>query len=641
MKKLLGYSLLLTLLFSFSCVFFSCDSDSDPEPEPPTNSIVGQWKGSFSNGYQIIIFNSNGTYRLLEYDSGEWQFDDTGEYSYNATKGILKLKEDDDDNWDTFEISSLDKDKFIIKNYEDGRDWVFYRNSDPLPEPGDNGFVGKWKSEYHYGDNDEYDILVFEKDGSARDIVYDNGECVDDDLATYEYDKKMGTLSFIYKSGNGTKTTTVTVVSLKEKDTFVLKDKDGDTFTYHWYTGAIPDYPAVNSNNNSQNGSLIGTWNFTDIDNEEISITFFENGTYAYFLDRYDYAYVGYYQQTADSLIFTIQLAENISSISSVKIMELSENSFVFEGYDTQRKTGNNDTRVFNGIYRGTKESKHLGETTSARYKNDIVGEWNVEAVYQKYNVTTFALSISNNGTFKWTDDNKDREYNGVYSICDNKILFLEQTQKCPMGGLHTIKELSESHFVLANVYNQESVGNISNSSNSDNAPAGVEAVDLGLSVKWASCNLGATTPTASGDYFNWGSNEYIISYESPTMSNICGTSYDVARNMWGGTWRLPTRAEVKELLEKCSKQWTTQNGVKGFKFSRNGKSIFLPAAGYFDGEEVRYADNDYWSGCYWTGTQHETYKGSAWTLSFDDSEDAWEAYEDKRGGLSVRPVKE
>lgn len=277
MKKLLGYSLLLTLLFSFSCVFFSCDSDSDPEPEPPTNSIVGQWKGTFSDGYQIIIFNNDGTYRLLEYDSGEWENDDTGTYTYNAEKGILKLREDDDDNWDTFEISSLDKDKFIIKDYEDGRDWVFYRNSDPLPELGDNGFVGKWRSEYHNGDNDEYDILVFGKDGSARNIIYDNGECVDDVLATYVYDKKMGTLSFIYKSGNGTKTATVTVVSLKEKDTFFLKDKDGDTYTYHWYTGALPDYPAVDPSR-----SLIGTWMLNFDEGSYCWLTFNDNGTVRY-----------------------------------------------------------------------------------------------------------------------------------------------------------------------------------------------------------------------------------------------------------------------------------------------------------------------------------------------------------------------
>jgi hypothetical protein len=117
-------------------------------------------------------------------------------------------------------------------------------------------------------------------------------------------------------------------------------------------------------------------------------------------------------------------------------------------------------------------------------------------------------------------------------------------------------------------------------------------AVDLGLSVKWASQNIGTTSPEQFGDKFSWGETSAKSSFnrdnyayfDSNTYSyidigtDIKGTSYDVAHVKWGNGWRLPTYDECKELIEKCSREWVSINGIYGYKFTgNNGNSIFFP----------------------------------------------------------------
>lgn len=136
--------------------------------------------------------------------------------------------------------------------------------------------------------------------------------------------------------------------------------------------------------------------------------------------------------------------------------------------------------------------------------------------------------------------------------------------------------------------------------------------VDLGLSVKWATCNVGASSPSGYGNYYAWGETSTKSSYTSDNYEyvtlffgakhlgeNICGTEYDAARANWGAAWRMPTLDELKELEEKCTWTWTSQDGHYGFRVTGpNGKSIFLPAAGYYDDEGLhRRTDGWYWSG--------------------------------------------
>lgn len=173
------------------------------------------------------------------------------------------------------------------------------------------------------------------------------------------------------------------------------------------------------------------------------------------------------------------------------------------------------------------------------------------------------------------------------------------------------------------------------------------EAIDLGLSVKWASCNVGASLPSDYGFYYAWGettpkSGAYKY-YDSRKKkyeyigSNISGTKYDVARVRWGGTWRMPTLDEINELCNKCSWQWTEVNGVNGQKVTGpNGNSIFLPAAGYIDGEDVYYRG---WQGDYWSATWHSD--GAACDLLFDDDDGGDDFCDGRALGFSVRPVTE
>ena len=162
------------------------------------------------------------------------------------------------------------------------------------------------------------------------------------------------------------------------------------------------------------------------------------------------------------------------------------------------------------------------------------------------------------------------------------------------------------------------------------------EYVDLGLSVKWATCNVGASKPEEYGDYFAWGETQPKSTYNWSTYK-YCNGSYntltkynnsssygtvdnktqlelsdDAARANWGGSWRMPTRAEQGELRENCTWTWTTQNGVNGYKVTskKNGNSIFLPAAGYRDVSSLSNAGSygDYWSSSLFSGSPSRAY---------------------------------
>ena len=177
----------------------------------------------------------------------------------------------------------------------------------------------------------------------------------------------------------------------------------------------------------------------------------------------------------------------------------------------------------------------------------------------------------------------------------------------------------------------------------------GHEYVDLGLSVKWATCNVGASSPEDYGDYYAWGETSTKSSYDedscatwNKSIGDIGGTSRDVAHVKWGGSWRMPTVAEFDELLdsENCTWTWTTQGGHKGYKVTsrKNGNSIFLPAARYRYGTLLRGREEDggYWSSTpYWDGTR-EAYYLDIYISGYYRTEGS-----DRYDGRTVRPVAE
>ena len=165
---------------------------------------------------------------------------------------------------------------------------------------------------------------------------------------------------------------------------------------------------------------------------------------------------------------------------------------------------------------------------------------------------------------------------------------------------------------------------------------------DLGLSVKWATCNIGADTPDQYGDCFAWGEVKPKTEYNSSNYSyNVSeedsSFSTDAAQTDWGGTWRTPTDAEWTELREQCTWKWTTQNGVKGYKVTSkiNGNSIFLPAAGYRHGTSLSYAGVN---GYYWSSSLNMDYPYDAYLVAFGSTYVDRDGY-DRCYGHSVRPV--
>ena len=193
----------------------------------------------------------------------------------------------------------------------------------------------------------------------------------------------------------------------------------------------------------------------------------------------------------------------------------------------------------------------------------------------------------------------------------------------------------------------------------------GYDWVDLGLSVKWATKNVGASSPSDYGGYYAWGETEtksrydfdncfdcldstgeswgtYKIeiwgTYKIEGKTSIGPTSgHDTARENWGGAWRMPTDAEFEDLCTKCDWKWTSQGGHNGYLVTSktNGNSIFLPAAGWRSGTNTVNVGE---SGDYWSSTLSASYSDIARGLGFDSSYHNTDG-DNRRYGRSVRPV--
>ena len=197
------------------------------------------------------------------------------------------------------------------------------------------------------------------------------------------------------------------------------------------------------------------------------------------------------------------------------------------------------------------------------------------------------------------------------------------------------------------------------------------EAVDLGLpsGLKWASFNLGASVPEEYGDYYAWGETEpyywslspltwkegkeagygwasykwsnSITKYNSTDRKIVLDPEDDAAHVNLGGKWRMPTSAELDELWDSCSWDWTQMNGVKGRKVTGpNGNSIFLPAAGYWNGTSLIWAGS---RGYWWSSSVKSIDPYCARHIFFNNDHVTWDSYYSysRCYGESIRPVYE
>lgn len=191
--------------------------------------------------------------------------------------------------------------------------------------------------------------------------------------------------------------------------------------------------------------------------------------------------------------------------------------------------------------------------------------------------------------------------------------------------------------------------------------PDVMEAVDLGLSVMWATCNVGAHAPEDYGKYFAWAETDtksyydwetyYYSDSAYNTLTKYCTKpAYgredtlttlqledDAAHVRWGGSWRIPTPEETQALFDSCEWEWTDLNGVNGYRVTGpSGSSIFFPAAGY------SHKDSVYNAGLYamyWQNALYVGYPPDAYCYSFSERMRG-NTYYSRNIGLSVRAVK-
>lgn len=194
--------------------------------------------------------------------------------------------------------------------------------------------------------------------------------------------------------------------------------------------------------------------------------------------------------------------------------------------------------------------------------------------------------------------------------------------------------------------------------------------VDLGLpsGTLWATTNVGASSPEECGYYFSWGDttprngeDPFWTNYKWNvnkwnTMTKYCTNSShgynglvdnltelepedDAATANWGSGWQMPSKTQMEELRTKCTWQWTTKNGVKGYtvKSKNNGNSMFLPVTNYYSNGQIYYAGN---LGYYWLRTLHETSSYKAYYLYFYTSSNLQCTYGERYSGFVVRAVR-
>ncbi|MBQ9641112.1 MAG: Ig domain-containing protein [Bacteroidaceae bacterium] len=191
----------------------------------------------------------------------------------------------------------------------------------------------------------------------------------------------------------------------------------------------------------------------------------------------------------------------------------------------------------------------------------------------------------------------------------------------------------------------------------------GYDWVDLGLSVRWATMNVGASAPEEKGSHFAWGEVEPKTNYYWTTYKHCAGkisniSKYtetdklttlepedDAAQQNWSGAWRMPTYEELEELRTQCTWEQSTLNGMTGFTVTStlNGQSIFMPTTGYYWYEHHYYPEpeDDSPASCnYWSSTlsaDNGKYDSAKYLYSRLTTQSWYDLARDH--GLAVRPV--
>ena len=269
-------------------------------------------------------------------------------------------------------------------------------------------------------------------------------------------------------------------------------------------------------------------------------------------------------------------------------------------------------------------------------------------------------ISLSNTEAYAHDQYHLDHHFG---MDCREKIV--EQTVDVfPGQNIYTI------HWEGKDANNDDAIGEALFTVNYKEEPIIAEAVDLGLSVKWASHNVGASEASDYGGLYIWGDctgadlrmeriekfdiHEEIVNADDEIYGISGIAAYDIATNKWGETWRMPTEKEIEELIEKCEPTHDCINSVHGIRFTGpNGNSIFLPASGYYYGYHDLRSRGSY--GRYLSGKEYYNTAGhglrNIYGMDFDLPTFDNYYYIDGRGlgsgqiyhtmGCSVRPVSD
>lgn len=325
------------------------------------------------------------------------------------------------------------------------------------------------------------------------------------------------------------------------------------------------------------------------------------------------------------------------------------------------------DSGITNDNPNGNDDPKEVEKTL-----NSIATEWGMSFEQVKNHMDGYTLVRSGNEFLMYSDKGGKHYYSYKFaddSLCSSLLLMPQLAEDIDLSdilkGLSYVGELDNTQVYHNNSKNVLACTYEADKNNSKYQAIGFtpifptadsffgeenghEYVDLGLSVKWATCNIGASKPEEYGGYYAWGETEtkynyYWTDYAYGNDENNCqnigndiaGTKYDVAHVKWGGSWCMPSEKQFQELADNCRWIWTVRNGVNGhFVTGPNGASIFLPAAGHRWFEKL--IDTN--EGLYWSSSLFSDKEGKAsyfyFSLAIHES-----GTFDRCAGFSVRAV--
>ena len=443
-------------------------------------------------------------------------------------------------------------------------------------------------------------------------------------------------------------------LAITEYDRLILNSTTNDVIVKGGVTYEVaPDEYIYNETDNKYYQKLVayGNSNRIDLNSQWVSDT--EDSNYTYFKSNSNVGVDNSYSQCKVTWSNLTSITFKYMSSSEMGCDYLCVGKLDGEKFTSQPSDGESN------VYLSTKD-----KTSGTYYEFTIEcdeGEHHIWFCYQKD-------SSSNEG--------EDRGFIGVPKSVVS-VLDVKQGSELPMeykyGGISV--EGGKTYDINYNSVTLPNGSIVADYKNVEKTEKTItyEYVDLGLpsGLKWAKCNIGASSETDYGVYFQWGdisgisgslvakysdenyswatdpfnngSSDYNSTYFNSVKGTVCpndvlAKEYDAAAQIMGGDWRMPTKDELKELLDNTTNEWTQVDGVNGYKFTSkiNGNSIFIPAAGYCSSGSVSSVGRN---GHVWSSSLGTSSPRSAWYLSFY-SGGCDMNYDDRCYGWSVRGVR-